>query len=80
MKRGDLVKEFLYDDPSLQDADGNPREYWRYGLVLVPKCEHPKYHMTEVLWSPDGNFISGGKELYKAKTKASRLEVISSSK
>ena len=78
MKRGDLVKEWLYDDPSRPDADGKPWECWRYGLVLVPHCADSKYHMTEVLWSSDGDFHTGASgKLYKQKTKASRLEVVS---
>jgi hypothetical protein len=79
MKRGDLVKEWLFDDPSRPDADGKPWECWRYGLVLVPNCGQTiGSGMTEVLWSADGDYHTGASgKLYKQKTKASRLEVIS---
>ena len=79
MKRGDLVKEWLFDDPSRPDADGKPWECCRYGLVLDPNCGQTiGSDMTEVLWSADGDYHTGASgKLYKQKTKASRLEVIS---
>jgi hypothetical protein len=77
MKRGDLVKEWLFDDPSRPDADGKPWECWRYGLVLVPSCAADP-RLTVVLWSADGDYHTGASgKLYKQTAKASRLEVIS---